>query len=121
MGVGWVSGRLHVIKYGTGAILAPVMRLLFGLLGLLFVLIFFYRNYVLNRGMQRIIHGGQQQILHVKWYPPDIDWVSIHTDGAFKRNASIAGSGGVLRNAATAWLGGFSRRVGRVSAFEAKL
>jgi ribonuclease HI len=54
------------------------------------------------------------------WKLPKSSFVSLNTDGASKEHQQ-AGCGGIVRGSQGEWIGGFSKRVGRCSAFIAEL
>jgi ribonuclease HI len=62
----------------------------------------------------------QQVEIGVAWQRPVEGWVVLNTDGASRRTG-VAGCGGLLRNSNGQWLGGFSRHLGRCSAYIAEL
>ncbi|KAL9290881.1 putative ribonuclease H domain, reverse transcriptase zinc-binding domain-containing protein [Arabidopsis thaliana] len=57
----------------------------------------------------------------IRWTPPMEGWYKINTDGASRGNPGLASAGGVLRNSAGAWCGGFAVNIGRCSAPLAEL
>ncbi|KAK4252645.1 hypothetical protein QN277_014390 [Acacia crassicarpa] len=72
-------------------------------------------------------YGGRQSVLfgaseerHGIWSPPPYDWCKINVDGAVTADGSLAGCGGVLRDARGVWLSGFSYHLGICSALEAE-
>ncbi|KAK2422286.1 Polynucleotidyl transferase, ribonuclease H superfamily protein [Trifolium repens] len=56
----------------------------------------------------------------IGWKPPVGDWIKLNTDGACK-DENVAGCGGILRNNAGEWCGGFAKHLGKCSAFVAEL
>ncbi|KAL3740399.1 hypothetical protein ACJRO7_021648 [Eucalyptus globulus] len=56
----------------------------------------------------------------VKWKPPDLGWVKINVDGAFKAATNDGSAAGVCRDARGVLLGGFARAVKLQSAFHAE-
>jgi ribonuclease HI len=56
----------------------------------------------------------------IRWKQPKSSFVSLNTDGASKEH-QLAGCGGIVRGSQGEWLGGFSKSIGRCSAFIAEL
>jgi hypothetical protein len=56
----------------------------------------------------------------IGWKPPVGDWIKLNTDGACK-DGNVAGCGGILRNNAGEWRGGFAKHLGKCSAYVAEL
>jgi ribonuclease HI len=56
----------------------------------------------------------------IAWQSPEDGWICLNTDGASK-SGEIAGCGGLLRNSHGQWINGFSRNLGRCSAYIAEL
>jgi ribonuclease HI len=56
----------------------------------------------------------------ISWKQPKPSFVSLNTDGASKEH-QLAGCGGIVRGSQGEWIGGFSKSVGRCSAFIAEL
>ncbi|KAG7559744.1 Ribonuclease H-like superfamily [Arabidopsis thaliana x Arabidopsis arenosa] len=57
----------------------------------------------------------------IKWVTPPTGWFKLNTDGASHGNPGLATAGGVLRNEAGEWCGGFALNIGRCSAPLAEL
>ncbi|XP_019162182.1 PREDICTED: tyrosine-sulfated glycopeptide receptor 1-like [Ipomoea nil] len=57
----------------------------------------------------------------VFWDPPDIGWIKINTDGAFKRGLGLASAGGLARNHQGVLLFGFTTKMGTSNSFAAEL
>jgi ribonuclease HI len=56
----------------------------------------------------------------IGWKPPVGDWVKLNTDGACK-DGNVAGCGGILRNSAGEWRGGFAKHLGKCTAYVAEM
>jgi ribonuclease HI len=56
----------------------------------------------------------------IGWKPLVGDWIKLNTDGACK-DGNVAGCGGILRNNAGEWRGGFAKHLGKCSAYVAEL
>lgn len=61
--------------------------------------------------MQDRITNKRDLVQHIKWIPPDKEWIRINTDGAAKRKGK-AGCGGVIKDNYGMWKGGFSKKLG---------
>jgi hypothetical protein len=48
----------------------------------------------------------------IKWVSPPLGCFKLNTDGSSLGNPGLAGGGGVIRNHAGEWVGGFSRAIG---------
>ncbi|KAG7533623.1 Ribonuclease H domain [Arabidopsis thaliana x Arabidopsis arenosa] len=57
----------------------------------------------------------------IAWKPPTGEWWKLNTDGASRGNPGLATAGGVLRDGAGHWRGGFSLNIGVCSAPLAEL
>ncbi|KAG7593917.1 AAA+ ATPase domain [Arabidopsis thaliana x Arabidopsis arenosa] len=57
----------------------------------------------------------------IVWVAPEDGWSKMNTDGASQGNPGLATAGGVLRNSAREWCGGFTLNIGRCSALLAEL
>ncbi|TQD76419.1 hypothetical protein C1H46_038047 [Malus baccata] len=60
-------------------------------------------------------------IVPVRWHPPPFSWVKVNTDGLAKGNPGPAACGGVFRDSAGYFLGGFSLCLGHRTSFYAEL
>ncbi|XP_068316385.1 uncharacterized protein [Pyrus communis] len=60
-------------------------------------------------------------IVPVLWHPPHFSWVKVNTDGLAKGNSGHAACGGVFRDSAGYFLGGFSVSLGYHTSFYAEL
>ncbi|XP_050113925.1 uncharacterized protein LOC126592246 [Malus sylvestris] len=60
-------------------------------------------------------------IVPVLWHPPLFSWVKVNTDGLAKGNPGPAACGGVFRDSAGYFLGGFSLSLGHRTSFYAEL
>ncbi|CAN6546588.1 unnamed protein product [Malus baccata var. baccata] len=60
-------------------------------------------------------------IVPVLWHPPPSSWVKVNTDGLAKGNPGPAACGGVFRDSAGYFLGGFSLCLGHRTSFYAEL
>ena len=60
-------------------------------------------------------------IVPVLWHPPPFSWVKVNTDGLAKGNPGPAACGGVFRDSAGYFLGGFSLSLGHRTSFYAEL
>lgn len=60
-------------------------------------------------------------IVPVLWHPPPSSWVKVNTDGLAKGNPGPAACGGVFRDSAGYFLGGFSLSLGHRTSFYAEL
>ncbi|KAM1823097.1 hypothetical protein ACFX14_025043 [Malus domestica] len=60
-------------------------------------------------------------IVPVLWLPPPFSWVKVNTDGLAKGNPGPAACGGVFRDSAGYFLGGFSLSLGHRTSFYAEL
>ncbi|CAN6572428.1 unnamed protein product [Malus baccata var. baccata] len=60
-------------------------------------------------------------IVPVRWHPPHFSWVKVNTDGLAKGNPGPAACGGVFRDSAGYFLGGFSLSLGHRTSFYAEL
>nr|KYP71422.1 Putative ribonuclease H protein At1g65750 family [Cajanus cajan] len=56
-----------------------------------------------------------------RWRPPEHPWVKLNTDGSWLSENSAMGMGGVIRDSAGMWRGGFSRGVRHGDVLRAKL
>jgi len=59
--------------------------------------------------------------MQIRWMAPIEGWYKMNTDGASRGNPGVASAGGVLRNSAGEWCGGFAVHIGRCSAPLAEL
>ncbi|KAL9860860.1 putative ribonuclease H domain, reverse transcriptase zinc-binding domain-containing protein [Arabidopsis thaliana] len=57
----------------------------------------------------------------IGWVAPSTDWYKVNTDGASRGNPGLATAGGVIRDGAGNWCGGFALNIGRCSAPLAEL
>lgn len=57
----------------------------------------------------------------VGWVKPNSGWVKLNTDGASKGNPCPAGAGGIFRDEAGNWLGGFMNSLGVATSMCAEL
>ncbi|KAG7593942.1 Ribonuclease H domain [Arabidopsis thaliana x Arabidopsis arenosa] len=57
----------------------------------------------------------------IGWVALEDGWSKMNTDGASQENPGLATAGGVLRNSAREWCGGFTLNIGRCSALLAEL
>ncbi|EOX98014.1 Ribonuclease H protein [Theobroma cacao] len=57
----------------------------------------------------------------IEWRAPQVGWVCLNTDGAYKRSIEEASAGGVKRNAEGDWQAGFVAKLGKCSAYRAEL
>jgi len=48
----------------------------------------------------------------VTWRPPQDGWLKLNTDRAFHKNPVLITAGGVIRDAAGSWCGGFALNIG---------
>nr|KYP46670.1 Putative ribonuclease H protein At1g65750 family [Cajanus cajan] len=55
------------------------------------------------------------------WRPPEHPWIKLNTDGSWLRETSAMGMGGVIRDWAGMWRGGFSRGALHGDALRAEL
>ncbi|OMO56897.1 reverse transcriptase [Corchorus capsularis] len=70
----------------------------------------------------RLVRGASNVPMQsISWHPPDALVVKLNTDGASCGNPGIAGAGGLIRNAAGAWLVGFAAHLGVCSNIVAEL
>lgn len=60
-------------------------------------------------------------IVPVRWHPPHFSWVKVNNDGLAKGNPGPAACGGVFRDSAGYFLGGFSLSLGHRTSFYAEL
>ncbi|CAN6545200.1 unnamed protein product [Malus baccata var. baccata] len=60
-------------------------------------------------------------IVPVLWHPPPSSWVKVNTDGLAKGNPGPAACGGVFRDSAGYFLGGYSLCLGHRTSFYAEL
>ncbi|MCI12311.1 ribonuclease H protein, partial [Trifolium medium] len=68
-----------------------------------------------------IVHTTREKTtVDIAWQRPEVGWLSLHTDGASRRDTT-AGCGGLLRNSNGQWMGGFSHNLGRCNAYLAEL
>jgi ribonuclease HI len=67
-----------------------------------------------------IVTGSEKSVALIRWKPPQVLFVKLNTDGAYKADQA-AGCGGVIRGSQGEWLGGFAKGVGLCSAFAAEL
>jgi len=64
--------------------------------------------------------GGRVEVM-VGWGVPNDGWLKLNTGGASRGNPGLATAGGVLRNSAGEWCGGFALNIGRCTAPVAEL
>ncbi|GLT56367.1 hypothetical protein SLA2020_294110 [Shorea laevis] len=57
----------------------------------------------------------------VRWYPPDIPFFKLNTDGAMNHATTKASAGGLIRDHEGRWVHGFSLGIGYQSSFMAEL
>ncbi|WRX14343.1 Ribonuclease H domain - like 10 [Theobroma cacao] len=57
----------------------------------------------------------------IGWRAPQVGWVCLNTDGAYRRSIEEAFAGGVIRNAEGDWQAGFVAKLGKCSAYRAEL
>ncbi|KAK2435291.1 Polynucleotidyl transferase, ribonuclease H superfamily protein [Trifolium repens] len=67
-----------------------------------------------------VIMDRDKVVRLISWKLPKSSFVSLNTDGASKDHQQ-AGYGGIVRGSQGEWIGGFSKSVGRCSAFIAEL
>jgi ribonuclease HI len=67
-----------------------------------------------------VIMDRDKVVRLISWKLPKSSFVSLNTDGASKDHQE-AGCGGIVRGSQGEWIGGFSKSVGRCSAFIAEL
>ncbi|XP_061351312.1 uncharacterized protein LOC133296366 [Gastrolobium bilobum] len=63
--------------------------------------------------------GGSSQYF-VSWTLPEVDWIKINSDEASIGNLGMAVCGGIFRDSAGSWLGGFTYNIGYCSALVAE-
>ena len=56
--------------------------------------------------------GHSRVIQQVGWTYPANHWIKLNVDGCSKRNPSVAGAGGVVRDNMGSWIMGFVRNNG---------
>jgi hypothetical protein len=82
---------------------------------------------VLHRALEYFFvvgHDGNSKVresILVKWVPPDLGWVKLNTDNSSLGNSGQAGGGGVIRDHASNWIRGFTRRIGVATSLAAEL
>uniref|UniRef100_A0A803KXG3 RNase H type-1 domain-containing protein n=1 Tax=Chenopodium quinoa TaxID=63459 RepID=A0A803KXG3_CHEQI len=59
--------------------------------------------------------------IFVKWKAPPVNWAALNTDGAAKGAPGQAGGGGVLREATSRFVQGFSAKFGVCNSYRAEL
>ena len=57
----------------------------------------------------------------IKWVSPLLGWFKLNTDSSSLGNPGLAGGRGVIRNHVGDWVGSFSRTIGVITSFQAKL
>ncbi|GKV09037.1 hypothetical protein SLEP1_g20594 [Rubroshorea leprosula] len=57
----------------------------------------------------------------VRWYPPDLPFFKLNTDGAMNHATTKASAGGLIRDHEGRWVHGFSLSIGHQSSFMAEL
>lgn len=65
--------------------------------------------------------GGLHTTIKVNWHRPPANWVKLNTDGSSIGNPSLAGGGGLIRNASGEWVRAFTRAIGTTTCADAKL
>ena len=59
--------------------------------------------------------------VYIRWVAPLDGWVKINVDGAYKREAKLAGCGGLIRGSDGVWIQGLARKLSVCSAIKAEL
>ncbi len=59
--------------------------------------------------------------ISISWQAPATGWISLNTDGAHRRSSGCSACGGVFRDTSGGWLGGFSMKLERCTAYRAEL
>lgn len=60
-------------------------------------------------------------VKQVRWEKPKLGWFKLNTDGSSNGSVGTAAGGGLIRDELGNWVIGFSRRIGRVDNFVAKI
>ena len=60
-------------------------------------------------------------IIKVGWVPPPINWFKLNSDGSSLSNPSLAGVGGLIRDASGNWVKGYARAIRTTTSVVAKL
>src|SRR4051812_17972863 len=77
------------------------------------------RDYITAMGMNGVMHHSKVKTM-VRWDLPNQDFVKVNVDGA-KSTHGGAGCGGIIRDAAGVWCGGFAKGLGMCSPLRAEL
>lgn len=79
-------------------------------------------EFVILKAFRINIHPPKApSIKEVLWQPPIFHWIKANTDGVMVKNPTRAASGGIFRDSASLFKGGFAQNVDTVSPFEAEL
>ncbi|KAE8695666.1 hypothetical protein F3Y22_tig00110694pilonHSYRG00195 [Hibiscus syriacus] len=62
-----------------------------------------------------------QNRIRKQWKPPNMEVLKVNTDGVVSPRASVAASGGVIRDSEGRWILCFTRNIGRCSVLHAEL
>lgn len=73
-----------------------------------------------KEGKGRMSGAGNEEI-HIRWWPPERDWVKVNTDATFDKDTGLMACGGLVRDSDGRWLGGFSKNLSKGSIFEAEI
>ncbi|EOY21817.1 Ribonuclease H-like protein [Theobroma cacao] len=65
--------------------------------------------------------GMWQEEVLIGWRAPQVGWVCINMDGAYKKSIDEAFAGGVIRNSEGDWRTGFVAKLGKCLAYRAEL
>ncbi|CAL0327373.1 unnamed protein product [Lupinus luteus] len=57
----------------------------------------------------------------IRWFPPDVGWCKLNTDGSFSAQRKIAACGGVVRDHNGNFLFAFSKHLGNCTVMQAEL
>ncbi|EOY09798.1 Uncharacterized protein TCM_025175 [Theobroma cacao] len=57
----------------------------------------------------------------ISWRAPEVDWISLNTNGACQASTEQSAAGGVLRDSPSHWKSGFAMRLRKCTAYQAKL
>jgi hypothetical protein len=80
----------------------------------------FVKDYKNADKVSRVVTSPHREMVFVGWKPPPNSWVKLNSDGSCKDNG-IAGCGGIIRGSDGEWLGGFTKRIWKCSAYMAEL
>lgn len=78
------------------------------------------QQYTNSSGLTRKISMRSRFVIHIKWEPPELGWLTLNTSGAVWKNAKVS-CGKVLRDSSDNWIIGYTKYLGRSNNLQAEL